>query len=130
MILINDFPENLFQISKLNFICSVFYPLNKNCFKLSKFNYSNNDSLLIEKKYNNFYYNEKILKLYPIINFYNFKFGSQKIKHFNSICFFFKNKYLILPRNNNFYKIYEIINNNDGKFIITKKKLYSIKQYL
>ena len=104
MILINDFPENLFQISQLKFIFSVFSPLNKNCFKLCKFNYNNNDSLLIEKKYNNFYYNDKIFKLYPIIIFNNFKIGSQKIKLFNSICFFFNNKYLVLPKNNKYYK--------------------------
>ena len=62
------------------------------------------------------------MKLYPIIIFNNFKIGSQKIKLFNSICFFFNNKYLVLPKNNKYYKIYEIINNNDGKFIITKIK--------
>ena len=107
------------MISILKFIFSTFSPLNKNCFKLCKFNYNNNDSLLIEKKYNTFYYKKKILKLYPIIIFNDFKIGSQKIKRFNSICFFFNNKYLILPKNNNIYKIYEI-NNNDGKFIINK----------
>ena len=60
--------------------------------------------------------------MYPIIIFNNFKIGSQKIKLFNSICFFFNDKYLVLPKNNNYYKIYEIINNNDGKFIISKNK--------